>query len=523
MTQSENSRNLVNFNFHEASWNEPLILEQSHPGQRGIVPPGIEKEMLEKAGSEEGIPAALRRKQPPRLPELAQPLVLRHYTRLSQMVLGNNVANNLGLATATMKYSPSVHELLVKLPELAEMHPEQDGDSVQGILEIYFRCAELLQKISGMHRFSFQPGGGAAALFGNALIVRAYHEARGEGRQRDEVITTIHSHPANAAAAATAGFKVVYLYPGPRGYPEIEALRTAVSERTAALMTTNPEDIGLYIPEIQEWVEVVHGAGGLCVYDQANANGIVGITRARDAGFDLCHFNLHKTFSIPHGSYGGGCGAMGVTSELEKFLPAPTVEFDGQRYFADYDRPDSIGKIRTFFGNAQAVLKAYCWIMSHGEEGLRQVAHTAVLNNNYLAERIRRIRGASVSFDEQNSDPRIEQIRCSWGKLNEETGIDTEDIRARIIDFGLQTYWTSHHPYTIPQPFSLEPTESLSKEDLDEFCQVLEQIVDEAYSDPEKIRTAPHRSTGLRPRADAFEDPPITWRGLQRRQQRNRE
>ena len=519
MTDPDKKYRYLKRNFQQTAWLEPLIQEQLRPGERGILPPPTEAGIDEAVGSDAGLPDGLRRQQPPQLPEMAQPHVLRHYSRLSQMALGNNVANSIGLATATMKYSPPVHEYLVRLPQLADVHPEQDVGSMQGVLEVIYRCGELLKAISGMDAFSMQPGGGAAAIFCNALVVKRYYEENGQADKRIEVITTLNSHPANAAASAAAGFKVIHLPPGPRGYPDTEALRAAVSGNTAALFTTNPEDVGVYNPHIAEWVEIVHDAGGLCVYDQANANGVVGITRARDAGFDLCHFNLHKTFSVPHGSYGGGCGALGVRADLKKYLPQPMVEFDGERYTLGKDSGHSIGKVRSFLGNVQAVVKAYAWIMSHGAEGLREVAEIAVLNNNYLARRLMDIKGASLSYYPANSDHRIEQVRMSWQKLADETGIDTEEIRNRIVDFGLQTYWPSHHPYTIEQPFSVEPTESVSREDLDELYEAFSFIAEEAYTDPEKIRTAPHNSTTVRLAADAFDDPPITWRALRRRRE----
>lgn len=511
---SRSKYNYLKLNFQQTAWGEPLIFDQSLSGERGILPPPTEQEI---AGHSTGIPHTLVRKEPPQLPEMAQPRVLRHYSRLSQMVMGNNVANNIGLATATMKYSPPVHENLVRMPQMADIHPDQDEDSIQGVLEIIYQCGELLKTISGMDHFSLQPGGGSAAIFTNALIIKHYHMDRGEGKVRNEVITTLNSHPANAAAAAAAGFKIIHLPPGPRGYPETDALKTAVSEHTAGLLTTNPEDIGLYNPDILEWVDIVHDAGGLCAYDQANANGLVGITRARDAGFDLCHYNLHKTFSIPHGSYGGGCGASGVIEELEPYLPSPAVKFNGKKYFIESGRPHSIGTVRSYFGNVQAIVKAYAWIISHGPKGLKEVAEIAVLNNNYLTKKIMEIKGASLSYYPENTDHRMEQSRFSWQQLAEETGIDTEDIRNRIIDFGLQTYWPSHHPYTVPQPFSLEPTESVSKEDLDELAEAFNYIAEEAYRDPDMIRTAPHKSTTLRLTGDAFDDPPITWRGLKKR------
>ena len=269
--------------------------------------------------------------------------MLRHYLRLSQETFGNDVDIHLGLGTCTMKYSPKVNEELVRSANVADLHPLQDDETVQGMLEILYRFERMLCEISGMSRFTFQPAGGSQAVYANARMMRAYHEARGEGH-RDEIVTTIFSHPCDGAGPATAGYKVITVYAGDMGYPEPEAIKAALSERTAGLMITNPEDTGLFNPHIDEIVDLVHDAGGLCHYDQANANGILGVTRARDAGFDLCQFNLHKTFSSPHASMGLPCGAAGVTDELAPYLPTPTVEFDGSRYSLDYDRPQSVGQ-----------------------------------------------------------------------------------------------------------------------------------------------------------------------------------
>jgi glycine dehydrogenase subunit 2 len=380
-----------------------------------------------------------------------------------------------------------------------------------------FRFEGILKEISGMDRFSLQPSAGSAAIYANVSMIRAYHESRGEAEQRDEVITTIFSHPSNAACARTAGFKVITLYPNSKGYPDLEGLKAAVSERTAALLITNPEDTGIYSPQISEFVDAVHQAGGLCCYDQANANGILGITRARDAGFDLCHFNLHKTFSTPHGCGGPGAGAVGVSRELSRFLPAPVVQYDGECYYLDYDRPDSVGKIGTWYGNATVILKAYAWAMSLGAEGLREVAEIAVLNNNYLLEQVLEIPGASAPY--APGKRRIEQVRYSWQELAEETGVHSEEIGLRAADFGVH-YWTSHHPFVVPEPCTLEPTESYSKDELDEYAGILAHVAGEARHSPEKVKTAPHNSTIHTVDHDPLDDPArwaVTWRAYQRK------
>jgi glycine dehydrogenase subunit 2 len=418
-----------------------------------------------------------------------------------------------------MKYSPKVNDQLARSHKLADLHPLQDESTVQGILEVMWRLEQLLKEISGMDRFSLQPGAGSAAIYANVAMVRAYHASRGQDQQRDEVVTTIFSHPSNAACAKVAGYKIITLYPVADGYPELKAVQVAVSERTAALFITNPEDTGIFNPHIEQFVKSVHEVGGLCVYDQANANGTLGITRAREAGFDLCHFNLHKTFSTPHGCGGPAAGASGVTDALAPFLPKPTVEFDGQKYYLDFDRPQSIGKIRPWYGVAQNILKAYAWIMSLGADGLREVAEIAVLNNNYLLKKVLEIRGASAPY--ARGKRRIEQVRYSWEQLSAETGVHSEEIGYRAADFGTH-YWTSHHPYIVPEPMTLEPTESYSQADLDEYADILKHIVDEAYNSPDTIHTAPHKSTGHKINPEPFDNPDewaVTWRAYKRKTQ----
>ena len=467
----------------------------------------------------EGIPASLLRSRPAGLPELSQPQVLRHYLRLSQETLGTDVNIHLGLGTCTMKYSPKVNEELIRSPNVADLHPSQDDETVQGILEILHRFERMLCEISGMSRFTLQPGGGSQGVYANARMMRAYHAARGEG-ERDEIVTTIFSHPCDGAAPATAGYKVITVYAGDKGYPEPDAIRAAVSERTAGLMITNPEDTGLFNPHIEEIVEIVHQAGGLCHYDQANANGILGITRARDAGFDLCQFNLHKTFSSPHCSMGMPCGASGVTDELAQFLPSPTVEFDGSRYFLDYDRPESVGKIRSFHGVPTTVVRSFAWILSLGAEGLREVAEVAVLNNNYLAKRLSEVRGLEVSFADSNDDHRLEQIRYSLEKLQEETGVGTLDVARRTADFGVASYFPSHEPWLVPEPVTLEPSESYSRADLDDYAEIIAEISREAYEEPETVLGAPYRSTVHQMDATPHDDPErwaLTWRAYLRK------
>ena len=505
--------------YHGAKWDEPVVLEMGSPGERGYIPPAVEPEIGDAVGDPDAlIPASMRRSTPPRLPEMAQPSVLRHYLRLSQMTMGAHITPDASLGTCTMKYSPLVNEQLARMPQMGELHPYQDDETAQGMLAIIYSLERMLCEISGMDAFTFQPAGGSQAIFANACIIRAYHEARGEGDKRTEIISTSFSHPIDCAAPAVAGFRVITLTPDPNGYPDLDALKAAVSDRTAGLMMTNPEDTGIFNPNVEAFTRIVHEAGGLCAYDQANANGILGVTRARENGFDLCQFNLHKTFSVPHGSAGGSCGAGGVTAELAKFLPAPMVVFDGERYRWDYDRPESIGKVRSFHGNIQAVLRSYAWIMAHGAEGIRTVAETAVINNNYLADKLSQVPGVTIPYG--GNGHRLQEVRYSWQSLLDETGIGTENVRRRIVDFGLQGYFTSHHPVLVPEPFTLEPCESYSRSDLDEYATVLNHISHEARTEPETVRSAPHAAAIGRIRDDDINDPAklaMTWRGFQKK------
>lgn len=479
--------------FHEARWDEPIIMELGNPGERGVMVPKADKRVVESTGSvEELLPKGLKRKKPPKLPEMSQMQVLRHYMRLSQETIGTDINIDIGLGTCTMKYSPKIHEQFIRSDKLKELHPYQDESTVQGILEIIYQLEQYLKAISGMSKVSQQPSGGTQAIFANVETIRAYHEARGEGEKRNEIITTILSHPGNPGAAATLGYKVITLYPDENGIPDIEALKAAVSEHTAALMITNPEDTGIYNEKIRQFVDIVHEAGGLCVYDQANLNGLFGITRARDAGFDMCHYNLHKSFSSPHGCQGPGAGAQCVSEELAKYVAAPTVEFDGEKYYLDDNRPDSIGKLRKYYGVPAVLVRAYAYIRSLGPDGIKQIAELSILNNNYMLKKLLEIDGLSMPMAEGKY--RLEQARLSWKELTDETGVTTDDICRRIVDYGFQDYFASHHPRIIPEPFTPEPVETYSKDDIDEFVAAFKAIAEEARNDPELVKTAPHKA-----------------------------
>ena len=482
-------------NFHEAQWDEPIIYQMSTPGERGILPPRADAEIIDEIGGvKDLIPEGLRRAETPDLPEVGQMRINRHYMRLSQETMGDDVSVDIGEGTCTMKYSPKIQEHTVAHnAKITDIHPMQDPDTIQGILEIYYETERYLKSISGMDHFSFQPSGGAHGVFTNASIVRKYFRDRGE--DRDEIVTTIFSHPCDAGGPATAGFKVVDLMNDPvLGYPTLEAFKAALSEKTAAVFVTNPEDIGLFNPQIKEYVDAVHEVGALAVYDQANVNGIMGITRAREAGFDLIHYNLHKTFSSPHGGMGPACGAIGARDFLKDYLPIPRVTKDENGVFGlDWKGSEkSIGQVRSYFGNAQVVLRAYMWLRSLGPDGVREAAMCAVLNNQYMIKQIEQIKGVTMYYGEGKR--RIEQCRYSWEQMMNDTGLGTEDVLRRMVDYGCEHYWESHHPHIVPEPFTLEPTDSFSKEDIDEFVAIMRQIAKECYETPEIVRTAPHNA-----------------------------
>lgn len=502
--------------YHAPVWHESSIMEMGYPGRRGLLFSEAEPEIRERFPKPEAlIPATMRRSSAPALPEMTEPEVLYHYLRLSQQTLGMMGMSIFG--TCTMKYNAQINEAMAWRPEVTELHPLQHEDTLQGALEVVYGMDGILRELSGMDQFVFQAGGGADAAYTSAVITRAYHAARGELAQRDEIITTIQTHPSSAATAAAAGFKVITLMLDENGYPSLDALKAAVSSRTAALMVNNPDDMGVYNPEMKEWVRIVHEAGGLCFYDHANFNGVMSKLRAREIGFDACMFMLHKTFGAPKSGVGGpAVGAYGCSEELARFLPAPVVTFDGDRYHLDYDRPHTIGKVREFWGNLPVIVKAYAWSRAMGSEGIAQASDISVLANNYMEKGLLAIRGVTRSHPNA-STPRLEMTRYSLQELKEDTGVDVHDVQNRMTDFGIDAMWTSHEPWLVPEPFTPEAGEMYGKESLDRWIAVLAQISDEAYSNPGMVKTSPHNQAIHRLKAGMTDDPTsraMTWRAF---------
>jgi len=403
------------------------------------------------------------------------------------------------------------------------VHPLQDEETVQGWLEVLYNVSRWFCEISGFDEFTFQPASGAHGQFTCATIIRAHHKLNGELDKRREIIIPVKSHPCIPASAATAGFKVIAVYPDDTGTTPVEAVKAAVSKRTAGMMMTNPQEYSIFDSNIEEHVNTVHDAGGLISIDMANFNGLFGITRAGDMGFDLGHFNVHKSFSTPHGSGGPASGPVGVKEDLKKFLPVPVVEFNGGNYHLNYDLPHSVGKVRGFYGNVGNAVRSYAWMMTMGAEGLREAGEIAALNANYLSKKLSEIHGVRILMGEKPYRPRAGgQAEFNLDKIKEDTGMGLQEINMRIIDHGHMTCETGHHPFILTEnPCALEPCETISKANLDEYIEMWKQIVHEAYTNPEILETAPHNTSYSKVDASIASDPKrwaMSWRAYLKKQ-----
>ncbi len=453
--------------FRQARWDEPLLWEyaSSDEGPSGAEPiPGL--------------PERLRRKQPVAWPELTELEVIRHFTRLSQLNFGIDTSA-YPLGSCTMKYNPKVNELLAHRRTAAEMHPYQPVDTLQGTLEIFWRLERALARITGLPEVSLQPAAGAQGEFAALLMIRAYFRDRGELPRRTEVILPDTAHGTNPASAAMAGFDIREIR-SHEGCVDPVALRAAVSDRTAAFMLTNPNTAGLFEPHIEEIAEVVHGAGGLLYYDGANLNAILGVTNPGRMGFDVAHLNLHKTFSTPHGGGGPGAGALAADERLAPYLPVPRTVKRGRKYALDYDRPKSIGKIKTAYGNFGLDLRAYAFLLAHGEEGLRQISRRAVLNSNYLGKQLGR-------FLPRPFRPLVKHEFLLSGTPLKERGLRTLDLAKRLLDEGVHAP-TVYFPALVDEALMIEFPETESRRELDGFVAAFERAVTDS---PENLRAAP--------------------------------
>ncbi len=431
---------------------------------------------------DELIPSRLLRTKPAQLPEVSEVDVIRHYTALSRRNFG--IDNGFyPLGSCTMKYNPKINEDVARFPGFSKIHPYQPESSIQGALELLYTLQNDLTAITGMDRVTLQPAAGAHGEWTGLMMIRAYHESRGE--HRTKVIVPDSSHGTNPASATVAGLETIIVKSDAKGLVDLEALRAAVGSDTAALMLTNPNTLGLFEERIVEIAEIVHEAGGLLYYDGANSNAIMGITRPGDMGFDVVHLNLHKTMSTPHGGGGPGAGPVGVKQKLAPFLPAPTVERkeDGTYYF-DYDKPESIGRVKAFYGNFGILVRAYTYIRSYGPEGLRAVSECAVLNANYMMRRL-------APYYEVPYERLCKHEFVMSGRKLKKFGVHTLDVAKRLLDFGYHPP-TIYFPLNVEECIMIEPTETESKETLDAFIDAMIQIAHEAEHHPELLLNAPH-------------------------------
>jgi glycine dehydrogenase subunit 2 len=449
------------------------------------------------------LPQELARKSALTLPDVPEPRVVRHYTRLSEMNFGID-SGPYPLGSCTMKYNPKVNEEVAANPKFARLHPASPALHAQGMLEIMHKLQLWLAAISGMHSVTIQPAAGAQGEWTAMLITRAYHASRGESR-RHEVVVPDSAHGTNPASAAMAGYDVVEIH-SKDGAVDLDALRAAVSkEKTAAFMITNPSTLGLFERNIGEVAKIVHEAGALLYYDGANFNAILGKTNPAIMGFDMVHFNLHKTFSTPHGGGGPGAGPIGVVDKLAPFLPVPLVGLKDGKYFLDYERPQSIGRVKGYWGNGGMFVRGYTYIRLFGADGLAENTETAVLNANYIHHKLKDLYPTDVS----PASPRMHETVLSGVKVRDSRGLRVADIAKRMLDYGIHAP-TVYFPQIVEEAIMIEPTETETKEDLDAIIAALRTI---ATEDPEVVRSAPHNTAVARvDEVEAARRPILTWK-----------
>ncbi len=471
------------------------IYEKSRAGRRAFTPPpvGVPERPLDEL-----LPARLRRSEPARLPEVTEPEIVRHYVRLSK----RNFDLDSGfypLGSCTMKHNPRLHERVAALPGNARLHPLQSPRRAQGALKLMWELQQALGEIAGLPHVSLHPSAGSHGELAGVLITRAYHEQRGESRTK--VLTPDTAHGTNPATVAMAGYEVVKVGTNEDGGVDVEDLRAKADEQTACLMLTNPNTLGLFDPNIEEIARIVHDAGGTVYYDGANLNAVMGISRPGDMGFDIVHFNLHKSFTQPHGGGGPGAGPIAVSERMEPFLPKPQVvrresqNGDGPSFDLDFDRPHSIGRLRGFQGNYGVFVRSYAYILSLGGDGLLDASQTAVLNANYLLARLRE-QGVAEYLPAAYDRLCMHEFVLTGGPMRKQLGVRTLDLAKRLLDHGFHPP-TVYFPLLVDEALLVEPTETESRETLDAFADAIADILREAREDPELARNAPY-STPVR-------------------------
>jgi glycine dehydrogenase subunit 2 len=453
-----------------------LIYEKSQAGRRASRIPMPDLPVP-------AVPPELARGEAPRLPEVAEPELLRHFTELSTRNFGIDTGF-YPLGSCTMKYNPRVNERVVGLPGFRDLHPLQEEDGAQGALELMWRLQEILAEVTGLDAVSLQPAAGSQGELTGLLLMRAYFAERGEDERRRGVVTPDTAHGTNPASVTMAGYELVGVKTDSRGNVDVDDLRGKVDETTAGLMLTNPSTLGLFDENIEEIRDIFHGAGALMYYDGANLNAVCGISRPGDMGFDIVHINLHKTFSQPHGGGGPGGGPIAVRDVLEPYLPVPAIVRDGERFRFDHDRPKSIGKVRGFAGPFGVFVRSYAFMRAWGP-ALREMSEVAVLNANYLLARLRE--AYELPYDRLC----MHEFVLSARRLKREHGVTAVDVAKRLMDYGFHPP-TIYFPLVVPEALMIEPTETEAKETLDAFAEAMVAIAGEAGEEPEAVKSAPH-------------------------------
>ncbi|MED1438300.1 aminomethyl-transferring glycine dehydrogenase subunit GcvPB [Aeribacillus composti] len=458
---------------------QPLIFEISKPGRIGYSLPDLD---VPEENIDQLIPSDYLRTEDAELPEVSELDIMRHYTALSKRNHGVD-SGFYPLGSCTMKYNPKINENVARLTGFSYIHPLQDEATVQGAMELMYDLSEHLKEITGMDAVTLQPSAGAHGEWTGLMMIRAYHEANGE-KHRTQVIVPDSAHGTNPASATVAGFETVTVRSDQNGLVDLDDLKRVVGENTAALMLTNPNTLGLFEEHIVEMAEIIHSVGGKLYYDGANLNAILGKARPGDMGFDVVHLNLHKTFTGPHGGGGPGSGPVGVKKELIPFLPKPVLVKDENGFRFDEDRPQSIGRVKSFYGNFGINVRAYTYIRSMGPDGLKAVSENAVLNANYMLKKL-------APYYEMPYDRICKHEFVLSAKRQKKLGVRALDIAKRLLDFGYHPP-TIYFPLNVEECMMIEPTETESKETLDAFIEAMIQIAKEAEEEPEIVQEAPH-------------------------------
>jgi glycine dehydrogenase subunit 2 len=474
-----------------------LIFELSHPGRRCHLLPACD---VPAPSSAELLPASALAAVPPPLPEVGEIEVIRHFTNLSTRNMSIDT-NFYPLGSCTMKYNPKRHERLAALSGIADLHPLQSDESCQGMLQLLHEMQCYLAEISGLDAVALQPAAGAQGELTALLVSAAYYKDKGEKRTR--VLIPDSAHGTNPASAALAGFETVSIKSNARGLVDLDDLKNHIDDRTAVFMITNPNTLGLFDDQISAIAEMIHAKGALIYLDGANMNAILGITRPGDFGADMMHYNVHKTFTGPHGAGGPGAGPIAVRKNLEPFLPAPVVIKRGEQYHLDFDRPKSIGRVRSFFGNVGILVRGYCYIRTLGPDGLKSVSENAVLNANYILARVKQ------AYEVPYGDRCMHEFVASAKKLKRAKRIRALDIGKRLLDFGYHAP-TVYFPLVVEEAMMIEPTETESKSTLDAFADALLKIIEEESA---FLQAAPHTLGLSRPdEAKAVKEPVLRWK-----------